>query len=146
MVEPAGWTMVEGEADPAPVDVVEPFDLLERLRRDSSEIATSRFVRPESRSSAGVVRARPDEICRHRLSRRRAAGLRPRVGQVQIDFELLAREVAQIGRAIEFVLPVVADDAFIVIVVAAEEVANGVAPTLECQAAANGMSGRERRA
>src|SRR5438067_8370018 len=146
MVEPVGWTMVEREPNPAPIDVVEPFDLLERLRRYSSEIASSRFVRPKPRSSTGVVRARPDQIRRHRLRRRRAAGLRPRVGQVQVDFELLTGEVAQIRRAIELVLPVVADNAFIVIVVAAEEVPNGVGTTLERHAAANRMPRREWRA
>src|SRR5256885_5638000 len=146
MVEPVGWTMVEGEPDPAPIDVVEPFDLLERFRRDSSEIATSRFVRPKPGSSTGVVRACPDQIRRHRLRRRRAAGLRPSVGQVQVDFELLTGEVAQIRRAIELVLPVVADNAFIAIVVAAEEVPNGLGTALERHAAANRMSCRERRA
>src|SRR5438874_4407846 len=146
MVEPVGWTMVEREPNPAPIDVVEPFDLLERLRRYSSEIAASRFVRPKPGRSTGVVRARPDQIRRHRLRRRGAAGLRPRVGQVQVDFELLTGEVAQIRRAIELVLPVVADNAFIVIVVAAEEVSNGVGPALERHAAAHWLPRRERRA
>src|SRR5690349_11998993 len=138
--------MVEGESDPAPVNIVETFDLLERLWRHSSEIAASCIVRPEPRSGTGVVRARPDEICRHWLRRRCATDLLPRVGQVQVDLELLAREVAQIGVAVELIEPVVTDDAFIAVVVAAEEVPNCVGPTMEGQADTNRMPCRERRA
>src|SRR4051812_801735 len=101
MVEPMRWAMIEGEPDSRSVDIVEPFDLLERVRRDTSEIAASCLVRPESGRRAGIVRARPDQIRRHRLRGRRAARLRPRVTDVQIDFQLLAREVAQVGRAVE---------------------------------------------
>src|SRR5438094_3691880 len=146
MVEPANWAMAEGEPEPAPIDIVESFDLLERLRRYTSEVATASLVRPEPGSSTGVVRARPDQIRRHRLRRRCAAGLRPRVGQVQVDFELLTGEVAQIRRATEFVLPVVTDNAFIVIVVAAEEIPNGVGTALERHTAANRLPRREWRA
>src|SRR5205823_8260325 len=138
--------MVEGEPHSASVDVVESFNVVERFRCYSSQIATACFVRPKPGSSTGVVRARPNQIGRHRLRSRRAAGSRPRVRHIQADFELVAREVTQIGRATELVLPVVADDAFIVIVIAAEEVPNGLGTPLEGQTAANWLPCGKRRA
>src|SRR5690242_4315135 len=145
MVEPADWLVIEGESDAAPIDIIQPLDRLEVFGHYSRQISAALVVRPEPRRRARVVRACPDQIGGHRLSRRRRARLRARVADIEGYIQLLAGEVADIRAARELVLPVVTDDALVAIVAAAEEVPYGVAASLERQHAAQRMTRGERR-
>src|ERR1043166_1734882 len=138
--------MGEGEPEPAAVDIVQPFDLLERLRRDAGEVAAPGFVAGQAAPlDTRVAGTGPHQVRGHRLGGRRGSRLRPGVTQAQVDLELFPGGVAQVAGAVELVLPVVGDDAFVPVIAAAEEIADRLGPALHGHRASNRMPGRERR-
>src|SRR5438309_3345623 len=138
--------MIEGESEAAPIDIVQPLDGLEVFGHHASEVSAALVVRPEAGRRARVARAGPDQIGGHRLSRRCRTRLGARVADVEVDLQLVAGEVADVRAARELVLPVVADDAFVAVVGAAEVIPYGVAAALERQDASQWMTRGKWRA
>ncbi len=146
VVQPPVRPVSEGEPDPAPIDVVEPLDFLERLGRHPGQVAASGVVGAEPAAVlAGAVGAGPDHVGGDGLGGGSGPGLRPGVAEVEVHLELLAGGVAEVAGGVELVLPVVADDPFVPIVAAAEEVPDRVGAALDRQGTTEGNAGLERR-